>query len=335
MPSALAATPTLSTSPLSPPAPWASATSCRAFLCAAGSSAPLTQPRRVTLFGRLLTIFWCVFTLVSISAFGGIVSSHLTVGYYAVTPLDSLRDLRLSQLCVERNYEVVHALLADSYNTPLDPATQLLPTGLAGGPRLAAHAGECVDAVLSGASLAFLSDLPLLQWVANVRYAPQPLHVGPSLRDNPLVWAFPSGSAARAQLDVALARSLVSGADARRRAALGDVWFGRARGGAAPPMGSTLDVPQLTIAALLGGTWLCLVCAPLLRRARAVALRFARLRLGLDVRAGLARLGLAPPKEDDDAELADDDLAHLLGVAPAAAPKGVAGVELETMRAGN
>jgi hypothetical protein len=86
---------------------------------------------------------------------------------------------------------------------------------------------------------------------------------------------------------------------------------------------------EFLIASLLGGAWLCLVCAPLLRRARAVALRFARLRLGLDLRAGLARLGLAPPKEDDDAELADDDLAHLLGVAPAAAPQ-VAGVEMET-----
>ena len=69
-----------------------------------------------------------------------------------------------------------------------------LPGPKNGGPMLGTP-GSCVAAVLNGTVAAYLSDSPMLNWIAYtfLSSATQPLYVSPPIRNNPLVWAYNAG----------------------------------------------------------------------------------------------------------------------------------------------
>ena len=54
-----------------------------------------------TTLGRLLTIFWTVFSVFSLTAFGGTISSKLTVSQLSVSTIDSLSQVLPSEICIE------------------------------------------------------------------------------------------------------------------------------------------------------------------------------------------------------------------------------------------
>jgi hypothetical protein len=61
--------------------------------------------------GRLLTVFWCITSILSISALTSVVSARLTVNQLLYRTIDDLKQLRPSQICVEAVYPAVHSYL--------------------------------------------------------------------------------------------------------------------------------------------------------------------------------------------------------------------------------
>ena len=54
-----------------------------------------------TTIGRLLTIVWTIFSVFSLTAFGGTISSKLTVASLSVSTIDSLSQLAPNEICIE------------------------------------------------------------------------------------------------------------------------------------------------------------------------------------------------------------------------------------------
>ena len=51
--------------------------------------------------GRLLTIVWTIFSVFSLTAFGGTISSKLTVASLSFSTIDSLSQLAPNEICIE------------------------------------------------------------------------------------------------------------------------------------------------------------------------------------------------------------------------------------------
>ncbi len=203
----------------------------------------------VTVAGRLLTVFWTIFTVLSLTAFSGIVSSALTVGQLSSSTIDSLSQVLPSQVCIEGSYDLVNRLVAETFSLPLDVYGQVQ-----GGVMLG-DLERCTKAVLNGDVLVYVSDQPLLNWVAFSYINNGNLYVSPSVRANPLSWAFPSGSLIRQGLDSAVISMIVNGTWVPPRTALETYWFGAGPVSAAATP-EVVNVPTLATALVLVFTWL-------------------------------------------------------------------------------
>lgn len=171
-----------------------------------------------TALGRFMVVFWTIFTVLSLTAFGGIVSAALTVGQLQMDTIDSLGGLQPNQVCVEASYDLANRYIAATMSLPLDQYVQV------GGGVVLGSLEDCTAAVLNGTVLAYLSDVPVLNWVAFSYINNGQMYVSPTLRANPLTWVFASGSAFRQSLDSAVIQTIVNttwGMLAWRRARVG------------------------------------------------------------------------------------------------------------------
>ena len=184
--------------------------------------------------------------MLSISAFTSVVSARLTVSRLAINTIDSLTQLDASDLCVEATYPAVVSLVSGEFalNGDLRGAGVMLGT-----PQ------SCVEAVQSGAALAYLSDAPLLKWLAYGFYAGGDLYVSETIRANPLTLAYPSGSTLRPHADSAVITLLTSTTWSSARDALARAWF--PQGDVVLSTGvDAIDKPLLASACTLLFLWL-------------------------------------------------------------------------------
>jgi hypothetical protein len=207
-----------------------------------GDMAPVTIP------GRLLTVFWTIFTVLSLTAFSGIVSSALTVGQLSTSTIDALSQVLPSQVCLEGSYDLVNRLVAETYSLPLNEYGQVVGVMLG-------SLETCTRAVVDGTALVYITDAPLLNWVAFSYINNGAMYVSPIIRANPLTWAFPSGSKIRQGLDSAVISMIVNGTWVEPRAALENYWFGAGTVSVATTP-ATVNVGTLAAALVLVGTWL-------------------------------------------------------------------------------
>jgi hypothetical protein len=208
-----------------------------------GDMAPVTVP------GRLLTVFWTIFTVLSLTAFSGIVSSALTVGQLSTSTIDALNQVTPSQVCLEGSYDLVNRLVAETFSLPLDQYGQV------GGGVMKGSLETCTRAVIDGTVLVYITDAPLLNWVAFSYINNGAMYVSPTIRANPLSWAFPSGSKIRQGLDSAVISMIVNGTWVQTREALEAYWFGAGVVSTTNPP-ETVNVPTLATALVLVATWL-------------------------------------------------------------------------------
>ena len=100
----------------------------------------------MTTLGRLLTIFWTIFSVFSLTAFGGTISSKLTVAQLSVTTIDSLSQVTPAEVCIEANYLLVNRLIAETYSLSLDDRGRVNAPGSI----MTGTLASCVQAVLDG-----------------------------------------------------------------------------------------------------------------------------------------------------------------------------------------
>jgi hypothetical protein len=245
----------------------------------------------VTRMGRVLTIFWCVMSVMSISALTSVISARLTVDQLAYTTLDDLSQLRPSQLCVESGYPAAEGFVSDTYSLDGD---------LAGAGILQGTVLDCVEAVMSGQSLAYLTDRPLLLWLAFEYLSTGSLYVSQTIRANPLTLAYPSGSTLRPLADAAVIRMTTNTAWSTARQRLESAWF---------PQGTTssqgqaqqVNVPTLVAACVLVLCWLLGMLVSVGRKAlRATKAEHALSRVSTVLRSRF----MGRKAGDDDAEAA-------------------------------
>jgi hypothetical protein len=94
-----------------------------------------------------------IFTVLSLTAFGGIVSAALTVGQLQMDTIDSLAGLSPNQICVEASYDLANRYIASTMSLPLNQYVQV------GGGVVLGSLEDCTNAVLNGTVLAYLSDV--------------------------------------------------------------------------------------------------------------------------------------------------------------------------------
>ena len=200
----------------------------------------------VTRMGRVLTIFWCVMSVMSISALTSVISARLTVDQLAYTTIDSLSQLRPSDLCVENAYPAVEGFVSDEY---------ALGGDLAGAGVMLGTPQDCAEAVLSGKVLAYLTDRPLLLWLAYEYLSTGSLYVSPTIRANPLTLAYPSGSTLRPLADAAVIRMTTNTAWSTARQRLETAWFPQGSA-SSPGRAQQINMPTLVAACVLVLAWL-------------------------------------------------------------------------------
>ena len=79
----------------------------------------------VTMVGRLLTIVWTVFAVLSLAAISGTVSSKLTVAQLSVSTIDSLSQVLPSEICIEVRLQRLRAAWARNDARACRPTTCL------------------------------------------------------------------------------------------------------------------------------------------------------------------------------------------------------------------
>jgi hypothetical protein len=154
-----------------------------------GDIAPVTRT------GRLLTIAWTMTSVLSLAAFTSVVSARLTVSQLGLYTLDSLSQVRPSDVCVEVSYPLAQELISDAFGLNGDLRSA--------GVMLSSMEG-CAQAVMAGTVLVYVSDQPLLNWLAYAFYATSTLYVSPVVRGNPFSFAYPAGSPLRSVVDAAI-----------------------------------------------------------------------------------------------------------------------------------
>ena len=197
-----------------------------------------------TRFGRLITVFFTICSVLSLSAFTSVVSSQLTLSQLAFVPITSFTQLLPSDFCVEADYELARQLVSTAYSVPVD---ELEAHGV-----MLGSISSCSQAVISGTKKAFTSDKPLLNWLANSYYGTGNIYVSDSLRSNPLSIAFRSGSTLRPRVDAALIDMLTNASWVGAYGSLSEAWFPR---GVVNPSFTDqgIDVPWLIAACVLVG----------------------------------------------------------------------------------
>ena len=166
----------------------------------------------ITALGRGITVFWTVFSVLSITAFSGVVGSKLTIGGLQYTQINDFSNLQPSDVCVETAYPVANSYVASIFGLPLDA------NGHVTGGVMVASVPDCFAALSNGKVKVFVDDFPLLNWLAFVYSQAPNWYVSPPLRANPLVWAYPRGSPLQSPVDQAIMRTIV-----------GNTWYGAAQ----------------------------------------------------------------------------------------------------------
>ena len=216
-----------------------------------GDLAPITR------MGRVLTIFWCVMSVMSVSALTSVISARLTIDQLAYTTIDELSQLRPSELCVENAYPAVEGFVSDQF---------ALGGDLAGAGVMLGTPPECAAAVLSGDVLAYLTDRPLLLWLAYEFLSTGSLYVSPTIRANPLTLAYPSGSTLRPVADAAVISMTSNTAWFTARQRLESAWFPQGTA-AAPARDPQVYLPTLVAACALVLIWLLGILVSVARKA--------------------------------------------------------------------
>ena len=263
-----------------------------AFVCTAtfgfGDLTPTTRP------GRLLTMFWAVFVVLTLGVLGAILSSNLTLNALIQHPIDTLAQVGDPRLvCVEATYELANRFVADAFNLALNKNVQAQGVMLG-------SVETCTQAVLDGTVRVYLTDRPLLNWIAYVKLTRGDLYVSGSLRNNPLVWAYPSNSPLRPLLDAAIISALVNGSWVPQVDALQRYWF---------PSGSpstTLATPALDAGTFGWAVALTVLWAVFAVTAEACPGRVSRMYRGL---VGARGDGASPSRHSDDRSPAGAELA--------------------------
>ena len=202
----------------------------------------------VSALGRGLTVFWTVFTVLSLTAFSGVVSSKLTVGSLSYTQINDFTSLMPGDLCIESSYPLVHSYVAGIYGLPLDAS------GRAAGV-MHGSVGDCFNAVQNGSKQAFVDDFPLLQWLGFVYSQNSAWYVSPTLKPNPLTWAYPSGSPLKAVIDAAVMRTIVGNTWYPAAQSVVTEWLSTGTTNTGPPVG-TVDWKWLAAAIAFIAFWL-------------------------------------------------------------------------------
>lgn len=205
-----------------------------------GDVAPVTRA------GRLLTIFWCILSVLSISALTSVVSARLTIDQLAYTTIDSLSQLRAADLCIESAYPLVQNYVSDEFSLEGD---------LEGGGVMLGTVQTCVQAVLAGDVKAYLTDRPLLQWLAFQYFDTGNLYVGPIIQTNPLTLAYPSGSPLLKLADPAVIALLTNTTWRIARERLESAWFPEGTV-SSPGAASNVYVPTLVAAGVMVLAWI-------------------------------------------------------------------------------
>ena len=219
-----------------------------------------------TKLGRFITIFFTICSVLSLSAFTSVVSSQLTLSQLAFVPITSFTQLKANDFCVEADYELARELVSTAYSIP---DNQLEAQGV-----MLGSISSCSKAVISGTKKAFVSDKPLLNWLANSYYGTGDIYVSDSLRSNPLSIAFRAGSTLRPSVDTAIIDMITNSSWVGAYSSLSDTWF--PRGVATPSFTDQgIDEPWLIAACVLVGVSLLVAGAELALEEPYIA-RFAK-----------------------------------------------------------
>ena len=202
-----------------------------------GDIAPVTRT------GRLLTIAWTMTSVLSLAAFTSVVSARLTVSQLGLYTLDSLSQVRPGDVCVEESYPLVQRLISDAFGLGGD---------LRGAGVMLSSMEGCAQAVMNGAARVYVSDSPLLNWLAYSFYATGTLHVSPVVRGNPFSFAYPAGSPLRSVIDAAIIEFTTNTTWVTAAENLQAIWF-PVLGAQAPTPTSSISMPTFVAAIVLIG----------------------------------------------------------------------------------
>jgi hypothetical protein len=215
----------------------------------------------------MLTIFWTIMSVLSLSAFTSVVSSRLTVSQLAFTRIDTLSQVPPTRVCVEASYPMAVLLVSDHYGLDGD---------LAGAGVMQSTVEGCASAVIDGTVLVYVTDEPVLAWLAYSFYGTGNLYVSPTIRANPLTFAYPAGSRLRPVVDAAVIKTLTNTTWVEAREALASAWFPEGFV-SSPNQQDGINMPWLAAAVAFIGVWLF----------------FAAVQYGRKVATPLARVSVA------------------------------------------
>ena len=154
--------------------------------------------------------------------------------------------------CAQADYLLVNSLIAEKYSPTLDDRGRVNAPGSV----VTGTMAECVQALLDGTVKTYVTDAPLLQWLAH-EYLDEPdLYVSPVVHSNPLAWAFPKGSPVRPVLDAAIMTMLINGTWLTQYKPIVAQWFPTGIVSAEPDPNKDLLVGPFVAAMVLTGTWL-------------------------------------------------------------------------------
>ena len=143
-------------------------------------------------------------------------------------------------------------LIAEAYTLDLDERGHVISPG---GIMLGTMA-SCAQAVMEGAVKVYVSDEPILQWIAYSYLGEPDLYVSAPVRKNPLSWAFPKGSPLRPVLDAAIMKMLVNATWIAQYNELTTKYFPTGMGATEADPSKELIVGPFVAAIVLTATWL-------------------------------------------------------------------------------
>jgi hypothetical protein len=197
----------------------------------------------VTRTGRLMTIAWTMTSVLSLAAFTSVVSARLTVSQLGLYTLDRLSQVRPSDVCVEEAYPLAQKLVSDSFGLDGDLHSA--------GVMLSSSQG-CAQAVMDGTVLVYVSDQPLLNWLAYSFYKANTLYVSPVVRGNPFSFAYPAGSPLRSVIDAAIIQFTTNTTWVAAAQNLQAIWF-PVQAAQAPTPANSISKPTFVAAVVLLG----------------------------------------------------------------------------------
>ena len=155
-------------------------------------------------------------------------------------------------MLAQSNYLLVNHLLAEFYALELDDRGRINSPGTV----MLGTLATCAQAVVDGTVKAYVSDTPILQWLAFSYLSAGDLYVSQAIRKNPLSWAFPKGSPIRPKLDAAIMTMLVNATWLAQYNAIIDQWLPTSSGTPEPDPVKDLIVGPFVAAMVLTASWL-------------------------------------------------------------------------------